>query len=68
MENSGRNVKEEMGKKCIYCGIEVPNESVIDFCEPCGTKAFGSKMYSAVIENMGAAEDRGDLDQGGALR
>lgn len=52
-----------MAKKCVYCSVELPNEAIIDFCEPCGTEAFGTKMYQAVIDNMSAAEIRGDLDQ-----
>jgi len=53
-----------MVKKCIYCGIELPGECVIDFCERCGISAFGSKTFKTIIENMEQAKDRGDLNQG----
>ena len=53
-----------MGKKCVYCGVELPLESVIDFCEKCGVGTFGSKMFKAIIENMQQAQERGDLEQG----
>jgi len=50
-------------KKCIYCKVELPDESVIDFCQRCGHGAFGEKMFNAIIENMQQAKQRGDLDQ-----
>jgi len=53
-----------MVKKCIYCKNEIPNESVIDFCRPCGLKTWGSKMLDNIIKEMQQAEDRGDLMQG----
>jgi hypothetical protein len=56
--------KEGQMKKCIYCGIELSRESVIDFCDKCGTAAFGSKMFKTIVENMQQAESRGDLEQG----
>lgn len=52
-------------KKCIYCRCEIPDSSVIDFCTRCGTMAFGEKMFNAIVQNMRAANERGDLDQGG---
>lgn len=48
-------------KKCIYCGSEIPHESVVDFCERCGKSVWGDKMFNAIIENMENARDKGDL-------
>lgn len=53
-----------MGKRCVYCGTEVASESVIDFCEKCGVKTFGVKMFKTIIDSMQQARTRGDLDQG----
>jgi len=53
-----------MVKKCIYCKNQIPDESVIDFCERCGIKTWGSKMLNNIIKEMQAAENRGDLMQG----
>ena len=53
-----------MTKKCVYCGVELPGEHVIDFCERCGISAFGSKTFKVIVDNMTQARERGDLDQG----
>jgi hypothetical protein len=50
-----------MVKKCIYCGCDVSEESVIDFCEKCGTGVWGEKMFNAIKQNMEEARNRGDL-------
>ena len=50
-----------MVKKCIYCGCEVSEGSVIDFCHKCGHGVFGEKMFSAIVQNMEKARDNGDL-------
>jgi len=50
-----------MTKKCIYCGCEIPKESVIDFCEKCGKSVWGEKMFNAIVKNMNNAKDKGDL-------
>lgn len=48
-------------KKCIYCGCEIPEESVIDFCSKCGKGVWGEKMFNAILKNMEDARTNGDL-------
>ena len=50
-----------MTKKCIYCGKEVSDEAVIDFCDMCGERVWGKKMFETIKKNMEDARDRGDL-------
>lgn len=50
-----------MPKKCIYCGREIAEESVIDFCRTCGTNVWGEKMFNTIVKNMEEARDKGDL-------
>ena len=50
-----------MSKKCIYCSSEIPESSVIDFCERCGVGVWGHKMFKAILQNMEDARDKGDL-------
>jgi len=50
-----------MVKKCIYCGEGVSDKAVIDFCETCGKKVWGDKMFNAIVKNMEDARDNGDL-------
>ena len=50
-----------MAKKCIYCGTEIPNESVIDFCDRCGVGVWGQKMFSAIKKQMEDARTKDDL-------
>jgi len=50
-----------MLKKCIYCKTDIPQESVIDFCERCGVGVWGQKMFDTIVQNMENARDRGDL-------
>lgn len=50
-----------MYKKCIYCGAEIPEESVIDFCSKCGKDVWGEKMFNAIVQNMEEARRKGDL-------
>ncbi len=54
-------VKKKMVKKCIYCGAEVSDSSVIDFCEKCGKSVWGKKMFNAIVKNMEDARENGDL-------
>ena len=51
-------------KKCIYCGKEIDEASVVDVCTGCGLGVWGEKMFSAIKENMSTAREKGDLHQG----
>ncbi len=53
--------KRKMAKKCIYCGSEISQESVIDFCERCGIRSFGKKLFDTIKTNMENARENGDL-------
>ena len=44
-------------RKCLYCGCELDETSVIDFCKSCGRNAFSDKMMEAIIENMERNKD-----------
>ena len=48
-------------KKCIYCGSEVSQDSVIDFCDLCGKKVWGDKMFRTIVNNMEGARANGTL-------
>ncbi len=48
-------------KKCIYCNKEIPSESVIDFCQECGVKVWGEKMFKTILDNMEGARENGTL-------
>jgi hypothetical protein len=50
-----------MSKKCIYCGAEISDTCVIDFCEKCGVGVFGKKMFDTIVKNMEEARENGDL-------
>ncbi|MFH1585495.1 MAG: hypothetical protein ABIB79_01880 [archaeon] len=50
-----------MVKKCLYCGCELSEESVIDFCERCGIGNFGKKIFDTLKHNMENARKNGDL-------
>lgn len=50
-------------KKCLYCGCELEEGKVIDFCEKCGVGVFGPKMYKTIVNNMSEAREKGDLYQ-----
>lgn len=50
-----------MSKKCVYCRCEIPDESVIDFCDTCGISVWGEKMFKTIKDNMEEARERGDL-------
>lgn len=50
-----------MAKKCLYCGVELSDNDVIDFCRRCGVNAFGKKMFEAIVGQMEDAREKGDL-------
>jgi uncharacterized UBP type Zn finger protein len=50
-----------MAKKCIYCGAGVDEACVIDFCDNCGKKVWGDKMFNAIKNNMEGARENGTL-------
>ena len=49
-------------KKCIYCKKEIHEDSIMDFCDDCGTKVWGPKMLKAIKANYEKARDNGDLN------
>ena len=53
-----------MAKKCIYCNIDLSEDSVVDVCIRCGNQVWGERMFQAIIDNMESARESGDLDQG----
>ncbi len=53
-----------MTRKCIYCKCEITSNSVVDFCEKCGIKVWGPKMFNAIKASMEDSRERGDLEQG----
>jgi hypothetical protein len=50
-----------MVKKCIYCGSDVSDDCVIDFCKRCGVQVWGEKMFNTILKNMENAKSNGDL-------
>ena len=48
-------------KTCMYCGANVDDDSVIDFCERCGVNVFGRKMFETILQRMNDARAEGDL-------
>ena len=50
-----------MTKKCIYCGTDVDEERVIDFCDRCGIGVWGEKMFQTIVQNMENAREKDDL-------
>lgn len=54
-----------MSKKCIYCGKEIDDLSVIDFCRRCGIGVWGEKMFNAILKNMEDAQEKGNINPKG---
>ena len=53
-----------MAKRCIYCKVDLSEDSVVDVCRRCGISVWGEKMFNAIIKNMEGARKAGDLYQG----
>jgi hypothetical protein len=53
-----------MAKKCIYCKVEIDQNSVVDVCDRCGIGVWGEKMFRAIKQNMQGAKEAGNLEQG----
>jgi len=56
-----KQVKLKMVKKCIYCSVAIEDSCVIDFCDVCGKKVWGEKMFNTIVRNMEEAREKGDL-------
>lgn len=50
-----------MTQKCMYCGREISEDSVLTVCHICGEKVWGDKMFNAIKKNMEDARKSGDL-------
>ena len=48
-------------KKCIYCGAEIDETFVVDFCRKCGVNVFGKKMFDTIVQRMNDAKAEGDI-------
>jgi len=48
-------------QKCMYCGKEISDDSVLAVCHRCGEKVWGEKMFKTIVKNMEDAKNKGDL-------
>ena len=50
--------------KCVYCKGEISDGRAVDVCDRCGVGVWGDKMFKTIVQNMGDAKQKGDLNQG----
>ena len=48
-------------KKCVYCGTQLPDSSVIDCCPKCGEKVWGKKMFECIVQKMESENEKDNL-------
>jgi len=53
-----------MIKRCVYCNVELEENSVVDICQTCMYKVWGPKMSQAIISGMEKEKAKGNMELG----